>query len=75
MLTLLEYAHEYFKEGIARSTAFLEIKDLVKIYSKSDGSHSVILNNVNLTVALDKSMTVISYSDGGKSTLLKIVTN
>ncbi len=60
---------------IVRNAAFLETENLVKIYSKSDASHSIILNNVNLTVSEDEYISVISHSGCGKSTLLKIVTD
>lgn len=74
LLTLRRYAQEFYKQRIVSNAAFLEVENLVKIYSKSDGRHSVILNNVNLTVGKDKSIPVFSYLEDSGYTLLKIVT-
>ncbi len=52
---------------------FLVIENLVKSYKKADGSDSVILDNINLTIGETEFITVIGHSGCGKSTLLKIV--
>ncbi|MBR8831504.1 MAG: Bicarbonate transport ATP-binding protein CmpD [Chroococcopsis gigantea SAG 12.99] len=52
---------------------FLIVENLVKSYKKSDGTESVILDNINLTIAENEFITVIGHSGCGKSTLLKIV--
>lgn len=52
---------------------FLVIEDLVKAYPKPDGSSSVVLDGVNLTIGADEYISIIGHSGCGKSTLLKIV--
>jgi nitrate/nitrite transport system ATP-binding protein len=62
-----------FQEDNWNNSGFLEVENLVKSYPKSDGSKSVILENVNLTVGEDEYISIIGHSGCGKSTLLKIV--
>ncbi|MEG3436166.1 nitrate ABC transporter ATP-binding protein [Pannus brasiliensis CCIBt3594] len=52
---------------------FLTVKNLVKAYPKSDGSQSVILDGVNLSIGAEEYISVIGHSGCGKSTLLKII--
>ncbi|MBW4520404.1 MAG: ABC transporter ATP-binding protein [Scytolyngbya sp. HA4215-MV1] len=52
---------------------FLVIENLVKSYAKADGSRSIILEDINLTVGANEFVSVIGHSGCGKSTLLKIV--
>ncbi|MBW4669162.1 MAG: ABC transporter ATP-binding protein [Cyanomargarita calcarea GSE-NOS-MK-12-04C] len=59
--------------GNLSQTGFLEIENLVKSYPKTDGSSSVILDNVNLSIGENEFICVIGHSGCGKSTLLKIV--
>jgi nitrate/nitrite transport system ATP-binding protein len=59
--------------GNLSQTGFLEIENLVKSYPKADGSSSVILDNVNLSIGENEFICVIGHSGCGKSTLLKIV--
>jgi nitrate/nitrite transport system ATP-binding protein len=59
--------------GNVSQTGFLEIENLVKSYPKADGSSSVILDNVNLSIGENEFICVIGHSGCGKSTLLKIV--
>ncbi|MCT7975332.1 ABC transporter ATP-binding protein [Laspinema olomoucense] len=52
---------------------FLVIRDLVKAYPTTNGSQSVILDGIDLTVQSDEYISIIGHSGCGKSTLLKIV--
>ncbi|NJR66709.1 MAG: ATP-binding cassette domain-containing protein [Leptolyngbyaceae cyanobacterium CRU_2_3] len=52
---------------------FLVVENLTKIYKMGNGSESVILNGLNLTLGADEFVAVIGHSGCGKSTLLKIV--
>ena len=54
-------------------TGFLEIEDVFKSYPKPDGSQSVVLDGVNLTVGEKEFISVIGHSGCGKTTLIKIV--
>ncbi len=54
-------------------SGFLEVINLRKSYPKPDGSESVVLDNVNLTIGENEFISVIGHSGCGKSTLLKIV--
>lgn len=55
------------------SNEFLVIEDLTKAYKKPDGSRSVVLQDINLTIEADEFVSIIGHSGCGKSTLLKIV--
>ncbi|MBD2260930.1 ABC transporter ATP-binding protein [Pseudanabaena sp. FACHB-2040] len=55
------------------STAFLEIENLVKAYPKPQGGHTVVLDNINLTIGQDEYISVVGHSGCGKSTLLRLV--
>ncbi|MGV2827129.1 ABC transporter ATP-binding protein [Myxosarcina sp. GI1(2024)] len=52
---------------------FLVIENLVKAYSKPDGSRTVILDGINLTIGAQEYISVIGHSGCGKSTLLRII--
>ncbi len=52
---------------------FLEVKNLVKSFRKSDGSEFVVLKDINLTIGEQEYISVIGHSGCGKSTLLRIV--
>jgi nitrate/nitrite transport system ATP-binding protein len=52
---------------------FLVIEDLIKTFKRADGSESLVLNDINLTIRDDEYISVIGHSGCGKSTLLKIV--
>ncbi|MBF2002924.1 MAG: ATP-binding cassette domain-containing protein [Synechococcales cyanobacterium C42_A2020_086] len=52
---------------------FLVVENLVKAYPRPDGSSSVVLDGVNLTIGEDEYISIIGHSGCGKSTLLKIV--
>jgi nitrate/nitrite transport system ATP-binding protein len=62
-----------FQEDKWNNSGFLEVENLVKSYRKADGSQSVVLENVNLTVGEDEYISIVGHSGCGKSTLLKIV--
>jgi nitrate/nitrite transport system ATP-binding protein len=62
-----------FQEHNWNNSGFLEVENLVKSYRKADGSQSVVLENVNLTVGEDEYISIVGHSGCGKSTLLKIV--
>ncbi|MEB3337014.1 MAG: nitrate ABC transporter ATP-binding protein [Leptolyngbyaceae bacterium] len=62
-----------FQQSRFNPSDFLVIKDLVKSYPTSNGSETVILDNINLTIAENEFISVIGHSGCGKSTLLKIV--
>jgi nitrate/nitrite transport system ATP-binding protein len=62
----------YQESSLSRS-AFLEVVNLRKSYSKQDGNEFTVLDNVNLTVGENEYISVIGHSGCGKSTLLKIV--
>lgn len=55
------------------NTHFLCIENLVKSYPRSQGSQTIILDQINLTIGEREFITVIGHSGCGKSTLLKIV--
>jgi len=52
---------------------FLTIKDLVKVYRKSNGEEYVALNGINLSINSTEYVSIIGHSGCGKSTLLRIV--
>ena len=52
---------------------FLVIDNLIKAYPTPSGGKTVILDQVNLTIAADEYVSIIGHSGCGKSTLLKIV--
>jgi nitrate/nitrite transport system ATP-binding protein len=52
---------------------FLVIEDLIKTFKRADGSESLVLNDINLTIRDDEYVSVIGHSGCGKSTLLKII--
>lgn len=52
---------------------FLIIKNLVKAFPKSDGSPTVILDDINLNIGAQEYISVIGHSGCGKSTLLRII--
>lgn len=53
--------------------AFLEIENLTKAYSKPQGGHAVVLDNINLSIGEEEFIAVVGHSGCGKSTLLRIV--
>lgn len=55
------------------ASEFLVIENLVKAYPRPDGSETIILDEINLTVGEDEYISIIGHSGCGKSTLLKIV--
>ncbi|AKG23743.1 ABC transporter ATP-binding protein [Calothrix sp. 336/3] len=55
------------------NTEFLEIKNLYKFYPKSNGSKSVVLDDINLSIGENEFISIIGHSGCGKSTLIKIV--
>lgn len=55
------------------SDNFLVIRDLVKAYPRPDGSQSVVLDGIDLTIGETEFISIIGHSGCGKSTLLKIV--
>lgn len=55
------------------ASEFLVIENLVKAYPRPDGSETVILDGIDLTVGADEYISIIGHSGCGKSTLLKIV--
>jgi nitrate/nitrite transport system ATP-binding protein len=52
---------------------FVVIDNLVKSYPQPDGSDTVILDGINLTISPEEYTSVIGHSGCGKSTLLKIL--
>lgn len=61
---MLDYNHE---------EEFLVIENLVKSFPKPDGSRTVILDGINLTIGPQEYISVIGHSGCGKSTLLRII--
>lgn len=57
----------------ANNNDFLEVTNLYKSYRQNDGSESVILDDINLSIGKNEFVSVIGHSGCGKSTLLKIV--
>ena len=52
---------------------FVVIENLVKSYPQPDGSNTVILDGINLTISSEEYISVIGHSGCGKSTMLKIL--
>jgi nitrate/nitrite transport system ATP-binding protein len=52
---------------------FVVIENLVKSYPQPDGSNTVILDGINLTISPEEYISVIGHSGCGKSTMLKIL--
>ncbi len=52
---------------------FVVIDNLVKSYPQPDGSNTVILDGINLTISPEEYISVIGHSGCGKSTMLKIL--
>ncbi|AFZ35616.1 nitrate ABC transporter, ATPase subunits C and D [Stanieria cyanosphaera PCC 7437] len=55
------------------SEEFLVIENLVKSFPQPDGSRTVILDGINLTIGAEEYISVIGHSGCGKSTLLRII--
>lgn len=53
--------------------AFLEIENLVKAYPNAGRGHTVVLDQVNMTLSEQEFTAVIGHSGCGKSTLLRMV--
>ncbi|NJK29701.1 MAG: ATP-binding cassette domain-containing protein [Acaryochloris sp. SU_5_25] len=54
-------------------SSFLVIDQIMKAFPKADGSASIVLEDINLTMGSQKYISVIGHSGCGKSTLLRIV--
>jgi nitrate/nitrite transport system ATP-binding protein len=52
---------------------FLVIENLVKSFPQPDGSQTVILDGISLTIGAEEYISVIGHSGCGKSTLLRII--
>ncbi|HEY9823971.1 MAG TPA: ABC transporter ATP-binding protein [Stenomitos sp.] len=57
----------------SRNESFLVIENVVKAYPKPDGSQTVVLNGINMTIGKQEYVSVIGHSGCGKSTLMRIV--
>ncbi len=57
----------------ANTESFLTIEHVVKAYPKPDGSPSVVLDGINMTIGSQEYVSVIGHSGCGKSTLIRIV--
>ena len=55
------------------ANSFLVLENIVKAFPKPDGSQSVVLNGINLTVGEKEFVSVIGHSGCGKSTLVRLV--
>ncbi len=55
------------------SDEFLVVENLVKSFRRPDGSESLVLNGINLTIREDEYVSIIGHSGCGKSTLLRII--
>lgn len=53
--------------------AFLEIENLMKAYPKPQGGHTVVVENINLSVGENEFVAIVGHSGCGKSTLLRMV--
>jgi sulfonate transport system ATP-binding protein len=51
----------------------LQVKNLSKIYTRTDASTQVVLNNINIDVKNGEFVTIVEPSGCGKSTLLNIL--
>ena len=67
------YTQPSIQQQLACETDFLVIQDLVKAYPSSSGDHTVVLDNINLSIGANEFIAIIGHSGCGKSTLLKIV--
>lgn len=52
---------------------FLVVENLVKSFPKGDGTQTVILDRINLSIGSEEYISVIGHSGCGKSTLLRII--
>lgn len=52
---------------------FLVVADLVKAFRRPDGTESLVLNGIDLTIGEDEYISIIGHSGCGKSTLLKMI--
>ncbi len=57
----------------AKSSSFLEIRNLQKSYRTGEGREFLVLKDVNLSIGDREYISIIGHSGCGKSTLLKIV--
>jgi nitrate/nitrite transport system ATP-binding protein len=57
----------------SNTEAFLAIEQVVKTYSKPDGTEFVVLNGIDMTIGKQEYVSVIGHSGCGKSTLMRIV--
>lgn len=55
------------------SEPFLEIRDLSKVYRKSNGEEFIALEDINLAIAATEYVSIIGHSGCGKTTILRIV--
>jgi ABC-type lipoprotein export system ATPase subunit len=51
----------------------LQVKNLSKIYTRTDASTQVVLNNINIDVKNGEFVTIVEPSGCGESTLLNIL--
>ncbi|HZG37889.1 MAG TPA: ABC transporter ATP-binding protein [Nodosilinea sp.] len=68
-----QYPHPSSQRQVEFETDFLVIQDLVKAYPSGSGDHTVVLDEINLSVGANEFIAIIGHSGCGKSTLLKIV--
>ncbi|MBD1912674.1 MULTISPECIES: ABC transporter ATP-binding protein [unclassified Leptolyngbya] len=57
----------------SQSPAFLEIENLVKAFPNTHRGHTVVLDQINLTLGEQEFVSIVGHSGCGKSTLLRLV--
>ncbi|HEY9809391.1 MAG TPA: ABC transporter ATP-binding protein [Halomicronema sp.] len=70
---MTSYTYSNVNEQTSYRNAFLEIDNVTKSYTNTEGKESIILDGVSLNVSENEFISVIGHSGCGKSTLLKIV--
>lgn len=60
-------------QQMTANNKFLVIENLFKAFSKPDGSQSVVLDGIDLTVGAEEYISIIGHSGCGKSTLLRAI--
>ncbi|HEY9763361.1 MAG TPA: ABC transporter ATP-binding protein [Trichocoleus sp.] len=73
MFDMATYTETNSHSSNSAPMAFLEIEGLIKAYPKPKGGHTVVLENINLTIGENEFIAIVGHSGCGKSTLLRMV--